>query len=252
MLTNSPREQSPARRRARLHASRQLPHQSGRHPSSSSRLPSTPRQLSQQPAGPTSSPGRLHSTPSQSSSRSLHDVGTPEQDEEEEDIEEDVQEHEETDEHDEVQVQEATAEEEEEGEEPATAEEEEEEEDQEYHSSALQKLSKKWLETQLTHQVSAEATNCFWRIAMDFIPNLVQLRERDNVKRKTPMFVNQRRKLYRDICPAITMKFVYKKKANDTITTVVSDRTPSHLDRSPEYIKLYEEAHIKVIHFIGI
>ena len=120
-------------------------------------------------------------------------------------------------------------------------------EEEENYFSALNKLSKKWIATQLTHNVSAEATNTFWKLSMDLLPDMLSLKSRDNITRKTPKFPHQRRKLHKDLCPPVYMKFAFKHKVTGEIVTVDSNSTPAkRFQRNPDYMKLYEEAHVKV------
>ena len=127
-------------------------------------------------------------------------------------------------------------------------EEEVQEEDGDHYFSVLSSLSEKWLNTQLTHNVSAAATNSFWKISMELIPKLVSQKESDNITRKTPTFTQERRKLYRDNCPPVKMTFAFKNKSTGNIETVDCDATPMNAyQRNPSYVKVFEEAHVEVI-----
>ena len=126
-------------------------------------------------------------------------------------------------------------------------EEEVEEEHGDSYFSALEKLLKKWLCAQMTHRVSQEAANSFWRAGIELIPELMALKMRDSITRKTPMFENQRRKLYKDMCPPINLRFAYKHKETGYIEIVDCTSTPTNsYQRNPQYMLLYEEAYIKV------
>ena len=116
------------------------------------------------------------------------------------------------------------------------------------YKDVLHSLSWKWLLAQLTHKVSAKAANTFWDIAMHFLPILLDLKKREGMLKKTPKFIQQRRKLYRKYCPKVRMEFAFKKKSDGSITKVKSESAPlKQLQHNPEYIKLYEMASIKVI-----
>ena len=118
----------------------------------------------------------------------------------------------------------------------------------ENYFSVLESLSKKWLSAQLTHHVSAAGANTFWDIAMDAIPKMVSIKDVEGVTRKTPRFTQERRKMYKDNCPKIQMRFAFKHKLTGEIETIDCDATPAkRFQRNPDYVKIYEEAHVKVI-----
>lgn len=121
------------------------------------------------------------------------------------------------------------------------------EEETENYFSVLKELSKQWRLTQLTHHVSAEAANSFWNISMGEIPKLLYFKDKDAVRKKTPQFVHQRRKLDKEFSPEVNMTFGYKNKEDGSIVTVDCTSTPiNQYQRNPKYVKLYEEAHIEV------
>ena len=55
-------------------------------------------------------------------------------------------------------------------------------------TDSIEELAKRWLMVELTHQVSKTATNEFWRLAMEIIPRL------NNVRKTT--FGHLRKKMY--------------------------------------------------------
>ena len=88
---------------------------------------------------------------------------------------------------------------------------------------------------------------------MDLIPQVLFLKDRDNVDRKIPQFVHQRRKLYKNFSPEVKMRFCYKNKLDGTIEIVDCHSTPSNqYQRNPNYEKLYEEAYVEVIILISL
>ena len=112
-------------------------------------------------------------------------------------------------------------------------------------------MSRQWYETQLYHKVSASAAEAFWKIAKNFWPRIVEAKQAEEVKRKTPLFQNQRNILTNQLCPEIHMEFGYLNVQTGEVETVQSMSTPfKDYERNPDYIKLYEEAHVKVIKFI--
>ena len=132
-------------------------------------------------------------------------------------------------------------------------EEEAEDEDKNDYFKLLDNLSSKWLSAQLTHHVSATAANVFWDIGMKQIPILMTIKSQNSVTRKTPKFSHERRKLYEHKCPPIHMRFGFKHKVTGAIETVDCNSAPSNrFQRNPDYLKIYEEAHVKVISNIYI
>lgn len=117
----------------------------------------------------------------------------------------------------------------------------------ENYNELLEALVKKWLGVQLTHEVSASATEAFWKTTMDVIPTLIDHRNRFNIQKPVPGYKHLRRQLYKDFCPDISMKYVFMKKSDDSIEVVECTKAPTR--SKSEYIKLYEEAHIKVMSF---
>lgn len=114
-----------------------------------------------------------------------------------------------------------------------------------YHT-LLENLSKKWLLTQFTHNVSAAAANSYWQLAVNQLPGLSVAKERCGVEKHVPGFVHIRRKLIKDGCPTIYMKFAYFNKLTNTTEIIHCTKAPARNFPKSKYTKLYEEAHIKV------
>ena len=67
------------------------------------------------------------------------------------------------------------------------------------------------------------------------------------IKKKTPLFQNQRKKMIREFCPDIEMEFGYLNVNTGEIHRVQSRSTPiKEFECNPDLIKLYEEAHVKI------
>ena len=124
------------------------------------------------------------------------------------------------------------------------------ENEQNYHG-LLEKLSKKWINVQLTHRVSATAANSFWKLAVESFPPLSLARQKDQVKKNVPCLIHQRRKLYKESCPVIHMTFVYLNRSTQAIENVQCKEAPTRKFPKNKYLKLYEEAHIKVYFYIS-
>lgn len=113
--------------------------------------------------------------------------------------------------------------------------------------SLLRSLSQKWINAQLTHDVSLAATSVFWKLAFEYIPEIIRLKESEGVKKKIPQFMQIRNTFYSDYCPKIRMSFAFLNKEDNSIIHVKGDRTPlNQYQRDPQYKKLYEEAHVEV------
>ena len=114
------------------------------------------------------------------------------------------------------------------------------------YQGLLQDLKEKWLLTQLTHNVSAAATNSFWDLGLSYFPALIAEKLDNNVKKDVPGFIHLRRGLYEDMCPEVHMKYAYLKKSTQEIQVIYVDKCPSRDFPRRHYTKLFEEAHIKV------
>ena len=105
-----------------------------------------------------------------------------------------------------------------------------------------------WLRVQLTHDVSLAATDGFWSLAKTWIPRIFNIRNTQGIRRKFPQFQNQRKKLYRNECPKVSMSFGYLNNDTQAIVHVKNvEHTPRKTyDRNTKFSKLYECAYIQV------
>ena len=118
---------------------------------------------------------------------------------------------------------------------------------QDNYKSVLNAFSRDWLLAKLKHRVSGKAANKFWDICMEFMPTLLQMKEREGITRSIPKFKQQRKNLYKNRCPVIKMEFGFRNKTTGAITKVTSSKAPRKtFERNPQYTKLYEMAYIKV------
>lgn len=118
------------------------------------------------------------------------------------------------------------------------------------YESLLFQMSKKWYLTFLDHKVSITAAEEFWRISRLFWPKILQAKQEEGVTRKTPLFQNQRKFLDNRLCPDIHMEFTFLNIITGVVVKINSTTTPlKDYQRNPDYIKLYEEAHIQVRKF---
>ena len=110
---------------------------------------------------------------------------------------------------------------------------------QDNYKDVLHSLSKKWLDTQLHHKVSATATNKFWELSVNYMSKMASLWEREGQPKQIPGFIHQRRKLYEEYSIDIEMEFGFKNKRTGTIEIVKSSSAPlKRLQHHEDYIKL--------------
>lgn len=114
-----------------------------------------------------------------------------------------------------------------------------------YHEM-LKEVAEKWLLVQLTHRVSISASNSFWEFAVNSIPKLSQCKNDRSIKKAIPGYIHLRRKMYKEQCPKVHMKFVYLNKNTEAIEIVHTNTNPAKQYNRINYVKLYEEAHFEV------
>ena len=114
------------------------------------------------------------------------------------------------------------------------------------YTDVLNSLSRKWLFTQLSHKVSAKAANLFWSTTLNYLPQLLELKEREGREKSIPQFIQQRRKLYKDNCPDVQMEFAFRKKDGSIVKHNGETAPMKAMQLNREYVKLYEMASIKV------
>lgn len=117
--------------------------------------------------------------------------------------------------------------------------------------SLFKSFTRQWQNAQLKHHVSLAGCNKFWKLSFKYVSKIIELKERENIKRKIPLFLQIRKNMYKDIAPNVKMNFAFLDKESQSIIHVSDDHTPlKEYDRNPRYQKLYEEAHIEVIIYI--
>ena len=112
----------------------------------------------------------------------------------------------------------------------------------------LSDLGKKWIEVEIDHRVSKEASNAFWCLANAMFHPMYLAK--GNGGRKIPQFPQIRDSLYNDKTPRVKMEIYYKSKENGDISTV-KDVSSTPVSKFPpsEYTKLYEIASVDVRYF---
>ena len=121
------------------------------------------------------------------------------------------------------------------------------------YQTMLHKMSKEWLELELTHRVSKTASDAFWNFGKEWFPKLFKTKTIQKVRRKTPGFTHLRRRMYDQYVPNVKMEFGFKHKETGAIT-VVKDVSVAPVSRFPrhEYEKLWEIAKVEVNTFYFI
>lgn len=104
----------------------------------------------------------------------------------------------------------------------------------------------------MKHRVSKRASEDFWRLASTAFPKLHRVRVDEMVYKRIPQFQNERKKLYVNNVPKITLKTGYQNLESEEITVVESTKTPVSRFSPQEYRKLFEVATVKVVIYDGL
>ena len=119
------------------------------------------------------------------------------------------------------------------------------------YQSILEKMSKEWLEIEMTHRVSKVASEAFWNSGKAWFHRLFTVKQAQKVKKKTPSFVHIRRKMFKDYVPPISIDAAYQHKESGE-TTIIEGSSITPRSRFPphEYHRLWEISHVKVHNFL--
>ena len=94
----------------------------------------------------------------------------------------------------------------------------------------------------MKHHVSAAAANHFWDLSLQYVPLVLNQRQR-----KVPKFNQKRRRILEDHCPPIYMEFFYRNRYDGTIVHYKGSKAPiKAYQNDHKYEKLYELAYVKV------
>lgn len=116
----------------------------------------------------------------------------------------------------------------------------------ENYQGLLHEFSKQWLTLELGHKASKAASDEFWELSKKFFSKLYRLKIEEMIYKDVPQFTCQRRKLYNQYVPKVSMEFGYEHKETKEITVIHSEKTPVSRFNPQEYTKLYEAATVKV------
>lgn len=114
------------------------------------------------------------------------------------------------------------------------------------YESILKELSTKWIVAEADHNVSKVASNVMWKLAFQFIPNLIRAKDQQEDQTKIPQFQQIRRNYTEDNCPEVELQFGYRNKETDETFHIKSTVTPKSRFPPNKYEKLYEMATVKV------
>ena len=120
------------------------------------------------------------------------------------------------------------------------------ENEEEDYFSLLDDVSRQWLDSELLHNVSKTASNHLWKLACTKVVKLFDIKRRQNISRKVPMFQQIRKKLSTNV-PPITMEIGYINKTSGELEIERNLRsTPVKMYPPSLYQKAYEIATINV------
>ena len=106
-------------------------------------------------------------------------------------------------------------------------------------------LSKQWLLTEVSHRVSKEASNEFWRLSNNLFHQMYEAKAGRG--RKIPQYCQVRRKMYKDLVPKVKMEIAYQDKETGEFT-IVEDVNTTPVGRFPAntHRRIYEIASVDV------
>ena len=111
----------------------------------------------------------------------------------------------------------------------------------------LSKLAKEWIQVEINHKVSKQASDCFWNLGNKMFHNLYQAR--GDSGKKIPQFSSLRNKLNKTV-PRVNMDVGYTSKTTGEITVVEDvDTIPVSKFPTNEYKKIYEIASVDASSF---
>ena len=114
------------------------------------------------------------------------------------------------------------------------------------YDSILKHLSREWLKIERNHRVSKVAGNAFWCLARDWFHRLFVCKDRQNVRKKTPTFLQIRRTMYKQEVPPINMEFGYEHKETGVVSVARGEVTPKSQFPPNQYKKIWEVATVQV------
>lgn len=115
------------------------------------------------------------------------------------------------------------------------------------YKSILKDFTKEWIDSELNHHVSKEASNSFFELGKKWFGSLLEAKQREGVMTNIPQLVHLRRVLSDKNVPPVSLEFSYTNKTTgevhnleDIQSTPTSQFPPNH------FVKNYEIASVKV------
>ena len=110
----------------------------------------------------------------------------------------------------------------------------------------LSDLGKKWVEIEIFHKVSHEASSSFWRVANEMFHPLYVAK--GNGGRKIPQFQQLRERMKKDKVPKVNMEVGFQSKDDGGEITILKDVTSIPVSRFPpsRFNRIYEIAFVDV------
>lgn len=112
---------------------------------------------------------------------------------------------------------------------------------EEDYDAILKDFKSKWLLAEIDHSVSKSASECFWKLALNYFSKLSCA-----PRKKIPLFKTIRSKMYKELVPKIDLQIGYKNKVTGQITSVNDTITPVKNYPPDKFEKIYEIGTIKV------
>ena len=99
----------------------------------------------------------------------------------------------------------------------------------------------------MDHRVSKTASEQFWALATNLLPEVLEAKQVNQVHKKIPQFRSLRAKMYEEDVPPINLEVAYEcKETGDVIIMQGLSKTPVKRFPPSQFIKLYESAKVSV------
>ena len=119
------------------------------------------------------------------------------------------------------------------------------------YTTNLEKFKSMWMVTEIQHCVSKTATDAFWKLGLQYFPQLSAAQNREH-RKKINQFKTIRRHFYKDRIPPIDIKIGFRNRTSGEIVIVNDTVTPIKRFNNKEYEKVYEIGTVKVTYIYNI
>ena len=121
------------------------------------------------------------------------------------------------------------------------------------YNTILEKLSRDWLLTEISHNISQTCNDLLWNLSLQVFPKLIEAKKMQNIKKKVPQFTHIRRELYKHKTPEVKMDFAFEdKETGEVILVEKCDSTPTKDYPPNRFKKLYEIASVEASEILKI